>query len=380
MEKELNEMQWWDGVEDPRAACSTDRELWKLTAYQNYAVSNLGRVASSARGEWRLIDGTRTSAGYISYTPGKMGHQLVVLAFDGPAPSQEHTDIRHLDRCSSNNRLTNLAWGTRSENMMDVKNVRFEEEAVRARLKQQQAEKEGTWYGGRTWDQDLVATVTAMYQEKKIRLEDVARILGVSTCSLPACFRAHEISVPLSGRRTIQETEFIRGAISKGVSLKDLNEMDDLERKLTNQDYYYFKTSLGIPTEYTPPPVLQGENHGCAKLTDALVYAVFARIESGELTDMKQIQAELGVTKSIAYGVVSGRSWKHLHRSDELKARVSSFMRSVLSLDDQKAVIEALLRGDAREEIKETYGLSDSKLQSYITKANKKKKEIGYTP
>lgn len=44
--------------------------------------------------------------------------QLVLLAHVGP-PGPGQTDSRHLDGNPSNNDVTNLAWGTHSENEMD---------------------------------------------------------------------------------------------------------------------------------------------------------------------------------------------------------------------------------------------------------------------
>jgi hypothetical protein len=44
-------------------------------------------------------------------------HRLVLLAFVGPCPAGHES--RHLDGDPKNNRLTNLAWGTRLENMAD---------------------------------------------------------------------------------------------------------------------------------------------------------------------------------------------------------------------------------------------------------------------
>lgn len=47
-----------------------------------------------------------------------MIHVLVLTAFVGPCP--EGMECRHFpDRNRSNNRLTNLSWGTRTENMQD---------------------------------------------------------------------------------------------------------------------------------------------------------------------------------------------------------------------------------------------------------------------
>lgn len=48
-------------------------------------------------------------------------HRLVLLAFVGPAP--EGTECRHLDGDGGNNRLENLTWGTRFENIADRKRL-----------------------------------------------------------------------------------------------------------------------------------------------------------------------------------------------------------------------------------------------------------------
>ncbi|QZE10566.1 hypothetical protein SEA_SCOOBYDOOBYDOO_251 [Mycobacterium phage ScoobyDoobyDoo] len=47
----------------------------------------------------------------------RLVHRLVLEAFVGPCPPGMET--RHLDDDPSNNRLSNLCWGTRLENTMD---------------------------------------------------------------------------------------------------------------------------------------------------------------------------------------------------------------------------------------------------------------------
>lgn len=46
-------------------------------------------------------------------------HQIVLLAFVGPPP--ERHEVRHLDGDSLNNRLDNLTYGTRAQNIADAK-------------------------------------------------------------------------------------------------------------------------------------------------------------------------------------------------------------------------------------------------------------------
>lgn len=48
-------------------------------------------------------------------------HRLVCIAFHGPQPDED-VEVRHLNGIKTDNRVANLAWGTRSENMRD--NVR----------------------------------------------------------------------------------------------------------------------------------------------------------------------------------------------------------------------------------------------------------------
>ena len=66
---------------------------------------------------------------YLSVKLAKAGvlktaytHELVLLAFEGYRPEMdERCEIRHLDGDKTNNRLTNLKYGTTKENMADRK-------------------------------------------------------------------------------------------------------------------------------------------------------------------------------------------------------------------------------------------------------------------
>lgn len=109
----------------------------------SYEVSNLGRVRSLDRVKeckhWdhyngRIIKemrrfrgqvlrpGPQSPSGHLSVAIGKgnsrLVHALVLEAFVGPCP--DGRECCHADDNPSNNRLDNLRWGTRSDNLLDA--------------------------------------------------------------------------------------------------------------------------------------------------------------------------------------------------------------------------------------------------------------------
>ena len=104
-------------------------EIWKpITGYENYSVSNLGRIK---RNYHKRIDrpageilknqiNVRNKYAYIKLF-GHQGskfiriHKLVAIEFLGPPPTPKHV-INHKDGIKSNNIVENLEWVTRGEN------------------------------------------------------------------------------------------------------------------------------------------------------------------------------------------------------------------------------------------------------------------------
>lgn len=106
-------------------------EEWRpvTMAEPGYEVSNLGRVRSfrKHRGDAgpRIMRSHVGSDGYLILGLTSSGkthnirvHVLVATAFYGLRP--EGAEVRHLDGNPLNNHSTNLAWGTRSENVLDA--------------------------------------------------------------------------------------------------------------------------------------------------------------------------------------------------------------------------------------------------------------------
>ena len=117
-----------------------DNEIWKdvLGFEGKYQVSNLGRVKSLDRYVRLVAQGVETKrlakgkmlrpgslkSGHVSVAIGRnnsrLVHQLVLETFIGPCP--EGFEVLHLNHKPNDNRLCNLCYGTRSENLkMDYK-------------------------------------------------------------------------------------------------------------------------------------------------------------------------------------------------------------------------------------------------------------------
>lgn len=112
-------------------------EIWKsIPGFEDqYEVSDHGRVRSVDRtiilgdGQKRTYRGKilkpgRAKSGHLTVVLGRAAgsrtvHSLVLLAFVGPPPSGQ--EGRHLNGVPGDNRLGNLTYGTRGDNMRDVK-------------------------------------------------------------------------------------------------------------------------------------------------------------------------------------------------------------------------------------------------------------------
>lgn len=104
-------------VSDAGHVRSVDRTIWRL---------NRWGVVAAIRLKGRLLSPfSRESGGHKIVALGKGNlqfvHRLVLSAFVRPVAEGE--EARHLDGDPANNRVENLAWGTRSENIQDRKRL-----------------------------------------------------------------------------------------------------------------------------------------------------------------------------------------------------------------------------------------------------------------
>ena len=100
-------------------------EIWKpIPGYEGkYEVSDQGRIRSFRRNpKGYLLKPGRMPEGHLSVSLGRKNsqcvHKLVLLAFVGLAPDGH--ECCHNNGNPADNRLENLRWGTRSENIKDA--------------------------------------------------------------------------------------------------------------------------------------------------------------------------------------------------------------------------------------------------------------------
>lgn len=114
----------------------TNRVIWlAVPGFASYEVSNDGRVRSIDRvihykdGRSHPFKGRQLKTfivkdyEHLAFGIGgrkvnRYVHLLVCEAFHGPRPSPLH-EARHLNGIETDNRASNLAWGTKSENAQD---------------------------------------------------------------------------------------------------------------------------------------------------------------------------------------------------------------------------------------------------------------------
>lgn len=97
-------------------------EIWKpIEGFDNYMISNLGRVKSCKYGKERIMKPLKDKYGYLAIhllkdkkSNNKRIHRLVALAF---IPNVENKPcIDHINTNRSDNRVENLRWVTYKEN------------------------------------------------------------------------------------------------------------------------------------------------------------------------------------------------------------------------------------------------------------------------
>lgn len=112
-------------------------EIWKkIEGFENYEISNLGRVRSIKKGKEKILKGGIDNNGYHHITLCKNGkvktitiHKLVAIAFLNHIPNGFEKVVNHINFIKTDNRLENLEIVTTRENT-NLKHLKSSSEFV----------------------------------------------------------------------------------------------------------------------------------------------------------------------------------------------------------------------------------------------------------
>ena len=108
------------------------QEIWKTVVYdgevyENYEVSNQGRIRSlnyRRTGKVQVLKSRVNSSGYLTVRLCKDGktkmcyvHRLVAFTFIPNDNPTEKTEVNHISEVKTNNRVENLEWCNREQNI-----------------------------------------------------------------------------------------------------------------------------------------------------------------------------------------------------------------------------------------------------------------------
>jgi hypothetical protein len=104
------------------------KEAWKKWKNSPYEISNKGRVRrKEADGSYNMRKPRdddrkhlRVNLTWDGHREEPMLHQCVMELFGPPKPKGENIVILHKDDDGTNNAISNLKWGTRSENVQSA--------------------------------------------------------------------------------------------------------------------------------------------------------------------------------------------------------------------------------------------------------------------
>ena len=395
---------WWDGKSDARALANEGKEVWACVEEDpDYAVSNLGRVSSRKHGTAKILSGALLESGRATVTLSGKGtrliYQLVVQTFDGEPPTPEHTDVRHLNCDRTDNRLSNLCWGTRSENMKDTADyrrsggVRKEVDVDAARTRH--------WYAGLTADTELVEACIDMYHQKKLEVSEITRLLRCSRDTFTNILRgASQKDIPrpegfddVNRRKgeNHRSTKFTDAQIREALSLYVQNHWScrqfaehlgmkpiTADAVLVGRNWAHIPRPEGFQYPWPDARTMNkrvGADHGCSKVSEEKVRETFQKIMEGELTSMRAVAMHLGLAKGPAYSIVRGDSWSHVPRPEGFSEAVAKIQRKIMSSEEQQAIIADFVAGVPRGEIQKKYELPHDKLHYYAKKAQRIQQE-----
>lgn len=114
-------------------------------------------------------------------------------------------------------------------------------------------------------------------------------------------------------------------------------------------------------------PVLPGESHPSAKLTDAKVRELRRRVAAGEL--IRDLAPEYGVSVTTIREVASGKRWSHIEGAVEVSSQPPGRGEEIsrkLTASQVQAIRRRRKAGEPVNKLRQEYGVADSTIRAII--------------
>lgn len=300
----------------------TRREWWKpIPGYVgSYEVSDQGRVRSvdrwisNKRGPYfirgKLLSPSISNAGYLYLVLSSrmwLVHRLVMLAFRGPCPKGR--EVLHLDAAKSNNKLRNLRYGTRSENLRGARVVRTDQTRSAKEITRRAMCKNGVELKGERWV--AVPGFAASYEVsnlgrvKSFVRNSKGRILqtGLHTSGYPSTRIGTDVWLV---HRLVMFS--FRGPCPSGKEVCH-NDGDPFNSRLSNLRYGTRKTNRRDMSKHGTQH--RGETSPSSKLTATSVKAARKLYRSGKYS-FEHLAKRFKVSAGALEQAVRGTTWAHI--------------------------------------------------------------------
>lgn len=381
----LEDLERDKALTDAQAGLETFWRSWPR--HPSYQVSNIGRVRRTENGGFVNVFSTESKHPKIS---GIGSVYTAVMSVYGPTRPTGRMVIRHFPLAEGDS-IANLRWGTHQDNAND---------SIKQNLLPRGEDHPRAVHTIKEIEDSL-----QLFVEEEWTIKQLAEFLGdgrnvrkiLDNQSWTIARRPEGLIEYLD---TIgRDGEKHHAAVCTSEQLREAYRLY-VEKRWTGVEFGRFlgvrnsasylglltrgRSDVPFPPGFTypwPGPMTAnarpGEQHGSATLTEVKILSTFQKIISGELTSMKQVIEVLGVAKGQAYALCridkDGKysAWPHLTRPAGLEEAVAEIQREILSEETQAAIMADLLSGADRNDVKQKYNLSETKIVWYVTQANK---------
>jgi hypothetical protein len=271
-------------------------------------------------------------------------HRLVMYAFCGASVTDETYDVRHLDGNNRNNRLYNLSYGTKKENMADIVSYVNKKDRVK------EAARVVTPKPVYTLNPEDVKNALIVYKQAKLTLKQLAELMRVSS-DVAKSILCGNLYKDVRNELGIEGAQKNRAESNYGVSGERHYKALFTEIQLKEAFSLYiehhwsgvqFSRFLGV-NQLTGHMILKGKNwkhvprpegfiypwpdsrtmnarrddgSSATCLSDEQLTELFSDIVAGKYNNVREIREKYNMLEGLLYGLLSGKQRKSVPRPE----------------------------------------------------------------